>query len=158
MSRLPILAALCLTALPAAALAQPAPAQPAPAPAPAAPPAPAGPPPEALAPIQQAGMAFGQCVQAGVQAVPATVTPEAGATSVLGGCAPQRQALEQAVNALLATLPAEQRAAGQERLRSELGGIQGQVAAAIQARRTPAPAPAAPAPTPAPAPAPTPGH
>jgi hypothetical protein len=156
MWRFPILAALCLTALPAAALAQATPAQPAPAPAPAAPPAPAGPPPAAINAVQQAGMAFGQCVQTGVQAVPATVTPEAGATSVLGGCAPQRQALEQAVQTLLAALPEDQRAAGQERLRSELGGIQGQVAAAIQARRTPAPP--APAATPAPAPTPTPGH
>jgi len=151
MSRFPILAVLCLTALPAAALAQPAPAQPAPAPAPAAP---AGAPPAAVTAVQQAGMAFGQCVQTGVQAVPATVTPEAGATGVLGGCAPQRQTLEQAVNALLATLPEDQRAAGQERLRAELGGIQGQVIAAIQARRTPA----APAAVPAPTPAPTPGH
>jgi pyruvate dehydrogenase E2 component (dihydrolipoamide acetyltransferase) len=150
MSRFPILAALCLAALPAAALAQATPA-PAPAPAPATPPAPAGPPPAAIAAIQQAGTVFGQCVQTGVQAVPATVTPEAGATSVLGGCAPQRQTLEQAVNALLATLPAEQRAAGEERLRTELGGVHGQVVAAIQARR----APAAPAPAPAPTPAPS---
>lgn len=145
MSRFPILTVLCLATLPAAALAQPAPSQPAPAPAPAAP---AGPPPAAMNAIQQAGTAFGQCVQTGVQAVPATVTPEAGATSVLGGCAPQRQALEQAVQALLATLPEDQRAAGQERLRSELGGIEGQIAGAIRARRTPA----APAPAPAPAP------
>ncbi|HEV7659289.1 MAG TPA: hypothetical protein VGO55_05540 [Allosphingosinicella sp.] len=140
MSRFPILAVLCLATLPAAALAQPAPA---PAPAPAAP---AGPPPAAMAAIQQAGMAFGQCVQSGVQAVPATVTPEAGATSVLAGCAPQRQALEQAVEAVLATAPEDRRAAGRERLRTELGAVEGQVVEAIRARRAPA--------TPAPAPAP----
>ena len=145
MSRFPILAAFCLAAVPAGALAQPAPSQPAPGSAPAGQ-APAGPPPAAMAAIQQAGTAFGQCVQTGVQAVPATVTPEAGATSVLGGCAAQRQTLEQAVQTLLAALPEEQRAAGQERLRTELGGIHGQVAAAIQARRTPAPPAAAPAP------------
>jgi hypothetical protein len=141
MSRFPILAILCLATLPAAALAQPAPAQPAPAPA-----APAAPDPAAMAAIQQTGTAFGQCVQTGVQAVPATVTPEAGAANVLGGCAPQRQALEQAVNALLATLPEDRRAAGQERLRTELGGVEAQVVTAIRARRAPA--------TPAPAPAP----
>jgi hypothetical protein len=144
MSRFTILAALVLSALPAAALAQATP------PAPPAPPA--GPPPAAMAAIQQAGMAFGQCVQAGVQAVPATVTPEAGATGVLGGCAPQRQALEQAVNALLATLPEDQRAAGQERLRTELGGVEAQIVAAIRSRR------AAATPAPAPAPAPAPGN
>jgi hypothetical protein len=141
MSRLPILAVLCLAALPAAALAQPAPPPPAPPP-----PAPAGPPPAAMAAIQQAGMAFGQCVQTGVQAVPATVTPEAGATSVLGGCAPQRQALEQAVEAVLANAPEDRRTAGRERLRTELGAVEGQIVAAIRARRAPAP----PAPAPAP--------
>jgi 2-oxoglutarate dehydrogenase E2 component (dihydrolipoamide succinyltransferase) len=139
MSRFPILAVLCLATLPAAALAQPAPAQPAPAPA-----APAGPPPAAMAAIQQAGMAFAQCIQTGIPAVPATVTPEAGAASVLGGCAPQRQALEQAVEAVLATAPEDRRTAGRERLRSELGAVEGQIVAAIRARRTPAP------PTPAP--------
>jgi len=143
MSRFPSLVALCLAALPAATLAQAAPSQP----APAAPPAPSGPPPAAVTAVQQAGMAFGQCVQTGVQNVPATVTPEAGAAGVLGGCASQRQQLEQVVNALLATLPPEQRAAGQERLRTELGGIEGQIAAAIRQQRTAA--------TPAPAPAPS---
>jgi hypothetical protein len=141
MSRFPILAVLCLATLPTAALAQPAPAAGQP---------PAGPPPAAMATIQQAGTAFGQCVQAGVQNVPATVTPEAGAASVLGGCVSQRQQLEQAVQALLATLPAEQRAVGQERLRTELGGIEGQIAAGIRQRRAAA--------TPAPAPTPAPGN
>jgi hypothetical protein len=147
MSRFPILAAFCFAALPAAALAQPAPSQPAP---PAAGQPPAGPPPAAMNAIQEAGTAFGQCIQTGVQAVPATVTPEAGAASVVGGCAPQRQRLEQAVQALLATIPAEQRAAGQERLRTELGAVEGQVAAAIRQGRA--------ASTPAPAPAPAPGN
>jgi hypothetical protein len=140
MSRFPILAMLCLATLPAAALAQPAPAQPAPGPAPAAP------DPAAMAAIQQTGTAFGQCVQTGVQAVPATETPEAGAAGVLGGCAPQRQALERAVEALLATLPEDRRTAGRERLRTELAGVEGQIVAAIRAQRAPA--------TPAPAPAP----
>lgn len=148
MSRFPILAALCLATLPAAALAQAAPAQPAPASPPAAAQAPAGPDPAAMAAIQQAGTAFGQCVQTGLQGVPATMTPEAGATSVLGGCVPQRQAIEQAVQALLANLPEAQRAAGQERLRTELGAVEGQIAAAIRQRR----AAATPAPAPAPAP------
>lgn len=146
MSRFPILAAFCFAALPAAALAQPAPSQPAPNSAPAAGQPPAGPPPAAMNAIQEAGTAFGQCIQTGVQAVPATVTPEAGAAGVVGGCAPQRQRLEQAVQALLATIPAEQRAQGQERLRTELGAVEGQVAAAIRQRR------AAATPTPAPAP------
>ena len=100
-----------------------------------------------MAAVQQAGMAFGQCLQTGVMGVPATVTPEAGATTVLSGCATQRQALEQAANALVAALPEDQRAAAQERVRGQLAAVPGQIAAGIQQMR------AASAPAPAPAPA-----
>lgn len=148
MSRFPILAAFCLVASPAALLAQ-APSQPAPGAAPpAAGQAPAEPPPAELAAVQQAGIAFGQCLQTGVQAVPATATPEAGAAGVLSGCAAQRQQLEQAAQALIATLPEDQRAGAQERLRTELGGVEAQIAAGIRQQRTPAAAPATPAPAP----------
>ena len=115
--------------------------------APAAPAAPAGPPPAEMAALQTAASAFGQCVQTGVMGVPATVTPEAGATSVLNGCGTQRQALENAANALIATLPEAQRGMAQEQLRSQLGGVQGQIVAGIQQMR--AGAAAAPAATPA---------
>jgi hypothetical protein len=147
MSRLSVLAVvLCAAALPSIAQAQTTPPQP--ATPPAATPAPAGPPPEAVAAIQQAGAAFGQCIQTGAAAVPATVTPEAGATSVVNGCATQRTAVETAANALIATLPEAQRAGAQAELRSQLGAVEGQVAAGIRAGR------ATPAATPAPAPAP----
>ncbi len=138
MFRLSALAAVLLAAGPAFAQNQTAPA----------PAAPAGPPPEAMSAIQTAAAAFGQCVQAGVQGVPASVTPEAGATTVIAGCATQKQAVEQAVRALLATLPAEQRAAGEAQLASQLGSLPTQVADGIRQSRA---APAAPAPTPAPA-------
>lgn len=110
-------------------------------------PAPAGPPPEAIAAIQTAAAAFGQCVQTGTAAVPATVTPEAGATTVLAGCATQKQAIEQAVRALLATLPAEQRTAGEAQLNAQIAAVPGQIADGIRQAR----AAAAPAATPAPA-------
>jgi hypothetical protein len=155
MNRLPILAAFTFAALPAAALAQTQPSQPATPPATGqtpAPPAPPAPPSPQVVAIQQAGAAFGQCIQAGVGSVPATVTPEAGATSVVNGCATQRQALEQAAQALIATMPEAQRAGAQEQLRSQLGSVEGQVAAGIRQMRGTA------APTPTPAPAPTPGH
>ena len=151
MPRITILATLPFLALPAAALAQPATTPPATNQATPAP-APAGPPPEAIADVQQAGAAFGQCLQTGVMGVSASVTPEAGATSVLAGCATQRQALEQAANALIATLPAEQRTMAQEQMRTQLGAVQGQLVAGIQQMR----GAAAPAATPAPPPAP--GH
>lgn len=138
MFRIPAFAILCFAAVPAFAQNQTTPAQP----------APAGPPPEAMSAIQTAAAAFGQCVQTGVQAVPATVTPEAGATTVLAGCSTQKQTLEQAVRALLATLPAEQRAAGETQLNTQLAGVPGQVADGIRQARAAASAPAA---TPAPA-------
>lgn len=151
MSRSAILAALCFTALPAIVQAQPAPATPPPAAQtpPVAPPAPPSPPPAEVTAVQQAAMAFGQCVQTGVQGVAATVTPEAGAAGVVQGCAAQRQRLEQAARALIATIPEAQRPAAQEQLRSQLGAVEGQVAAGIrQMRSAPAPAQPAPAPTP----------
>lgn len=135
MFRYPAFAALCLAAVPAFAQNTTAPA----------PAAPAGPPPEVVNAIQQAGMAFGQCVQAGVPTVPATVTPEAGAASVLAGCATQRQALDRAAAALIAAMPEAQKPMVQQQIQSQLGGIEAQVAAGIRASRT------APAATPAPA-------
>ena len=105
--------------------------------APAAQPAASGP----QAAIQQTAMAFGQCLETGIQGVAATVTPEAGATSVLGGCASQRQQLEGAINAFIATLPADQQAAAREQASTQLAAAQGHVAAAITRLRA-APAPA----------------
>ena len=120
-------AALLVAALPAFA-------QPAPAPA-----APSGPPPA----IQQAGQAFGECIGNGMRGLAATVTPEAGAASIVGGCATQRQALQQAAEAFIATLPEAQRTQALTHLRSELGGVETDVANAIrQQRAAPAPAPA----------------
>ena len=137
--RLPIFAILCLAATPAFAQNQTAPAAP----------APAGPPPEAMAAVQAAGSAFGQCIQTGVMGVPAAVTPEAGATTVLNGCATQRTALEGAVQTLIAALPAEQRAMAQEQARSQLAAVPGQIAAGIQQMRAASAPAAAPVATPA---------
>ena len=140
--RISVLAAVLLAAGPAVAQNEAAPA----------PSAPAGPPPEAMAAIQTAAAAFGQCVQAGVDAVPATVTPEDGATTVLTGCAAQKQAVQQAVRTLLATLPAEQRPAGEAQLASQLTSLPTQVADGIRQSRAAPPAASA---TPAPAPTPS---
>jgi hypothetical protein len=119
------------------------------APALAQPPAAASPPPAAAeasgpqAAIQQTAMAFGQCVSTGAQHVDAAVTPEAGATTVLAGCTAQRTALEQAVEALLATLPADQQAAGRAQLQSQLAAVPTQVADGIRRGRAAAAAPPA---------------
>lgn len=104
--------------------------------------APAGPPPEAMAAVQQAGMAFGTCVQTAAASVPATVTPEAGAASALASCTTQRQALEQAARALIAALPEAQRPMAEEQMRGQLAGLPGQIAAGIAASRGAAAAPA----------------
>jgi hypothetical protein len=101
--------------------------------------------------IQQAAMAFGQCVQAGVRGVGADVTPEAGATAVMAGCATQKQALEAAAQSYIATMPEAERAGAQEHLRSGLAGAETQIAGAIRQSRTAAAAPATPAAPAAPA-------
>ena len=135
MRRFSILAILCLAASPAFAQDNAAQA------------APAGPPPAQIAAVQTASSAFGTCIQTGVMGVAATVTPEAGATSVLAGCATQRQAVETAVQALIATLPEAQQTMAQEQLRTQLAGVPGQVAAAIQQMRGAGAPAATPAPT-----------
>src|SRR5580765_7779960 len=78
------------------------------APALAQPPAASVPPPAStqeaggpFAAIQQAAAAFSQCLSTGTQHVEASVTPEAGVTSVENGCAAQREALDQVVEATL---------------------------------------------------------
>jgi len=79
----------------------------------------------------------------GVQGMAATVTPEAGAAAVLGACATQRQALDSAVDALIATLPEEGKAPAREQYRAQMAGAETQVADAIRRQRAaPAPAPA----------------
>ena len=145
MLRFSALALLCLAATPALAQNQAAPAQS----APAAAQAPAGPPPEAVAAVQAAASTFGQCIQTGVMGVPATVTPEAGATTVIAGCTTQRQSVEQAVQALIATLPEAQRPMALEQMRTQLASLPAQVAAGIQQMRGASAAAAAPAATPA---------
>ncbi len=120
-------AALLVAALPAFA-------QPAPAPA-----VPSGPP----AAIQQAGQALGECIGGGMRGLAATVTPEAGAASVVGACSAQRDALVQAAEDFINTLPEEQRSPALTQMRAELGGLEADVAGAIrQQRSAPAPAPA----------------
>ena len=112
--------------------------------APAAAPAPAPPMLSAeQSAVRTTAMALGQCVMTGVQGVAATVTPEAGATAVLGGCASQRQALDLAVDALIATLPEEGKAQAREQYRTQMAGAETQVADAIRRQRAAlAPAPA----------------
>ncbi|MBV9882985.1 MAG: hypothetical protein JO276_08260 [Sphingomonadaceae bacterium] len=143
--RFALSAALLIAAAPA--LAQPPAAS-------STPPAPSSPPPSAApagpgAAIQPAAMAYSQCLSTGVSGVAATATPEAGATSVMNGCATQRTALDQAVEALLATLPADQQAAGRAQYQSQIGAVPTQLADAIRQSRAPAtPATPAPAATP----------
>ena len=127
----------------------------------AAPPAEAfRPSPEIVAAIQQAAQAFGMCVNAGVQGLPATATAEAGAATVLAGCGAQRQTLVQAAEAMIASMPEDQRADGHAQLESQMGQVEGRIADGIRQSRAAAaaaaatsatpPAPATPAATPTP--------
>jgi hypothetical protein len=131
MLRFSTLAFLCFAATPALAQDQTAPAG-----------TPAAPPPEAIAAIQSASATFNACIQTGVAALPATVTPEAGATSVTNGCASQRAAIEQAVRALIATLPEASRPMALEQMQTQIAAIPAMVAERIRQVRTPAATPA----------------
>lgn len=144
MIRLTLTAILVLAAAPALAQTANAPAQP--APAQPAPPAASGQPASAADnPIPPAAMAFGQCVSSGAQSVPASVTPEDGATAVLGGCATQRQQLEQAVETVIASLPEEQKTAARTQLQTRLAQTQTDLVGAIRQQRAAAAQPQAPA-------------
>jgi hypothetical protein len=134
-------AVLLLAAVPA--LAQPPAASSPQPPASTSPPSAASTGPGAA--IQQTAMAFSQCLSGGVPHVDAAVTPEAGATSVINGCATQRTALDQAVEAMLATLPADQQSAGRAQYQSQIGQVPTQIADAIRQSRAAPPTPAAPA-------------
>jgi hypothetical protein len=101
--------------------------------------------PEQRAALQSAATAFGQCVSAGIQRLSASVAPEAGATIVLGGCAAQRGALAQSVEAIIAIVPDAQRPAAQAQFESQMGQAEAQTAEAIRQARAAPPAPAAPA-------------
>ncbi len=101
------------------------------------------PTPDQQASIQRTATAFGQCISAGVQGLPASVTPEAGATTILAGCAAQRSALAQSVDAMIATMPEAQRAPAHAQFESQIGQAPAQIAAGIRQSRA---APAAPPP------------
>ncbi|HEX5183378.1 MAG TPA: hypothetical protein VFW19_09540 [Allosphingosinicella sp.] len=94
--------------------------------------------------IQRTAMAFGQCIKTGLDGLSATVTPEAGAASVLAGCAAQRADLGKAVDGMIATLPEDQRAAAHTQFETQIGQAQTQIADAIRQHRAAPPAPPAP--------------
>jgi hypothetical protein len=89
----------------------------------------------AMQSIQSAATSFGQCVSTGMQGVTADVTPEAGATSVLGACATQKDALVVAAEAFISTLPDADRPAAQAQMRSQLDEAEAQIAGAIRQQR-----------------------
>ncbi len=70
--------------------------------------------------VSAAAQAFGQCVRGEIAKVPAAVTPEAGAATVMAACGTQRAALEERVEALLASaeLDEAQRNAAREQVRA----------------------------------------
>jgi hypothetical protein len=99
--------------------------------------APAAPQSPAQAEVQNAAIAFGQCVQTGAMALAATVTPEAGAATVLGGCINQKQALERAAEKMIASpaVPEDRKAAAREQLRTQLAAVPSQIANGIRQMR-----------------------
>ncbi len=111
---------------------------------------PAGPPAGAQQAIQSAATAFSTCLGPKVAAVPATMTPEQGADSVLAACKTEETALRGAVETMLASVPAEYQAMGRQQLNDGMSQARTQIADSIRQKRAAPAAPAAPAPVPAP--------
>jgi hypothetical protein len=119
--------------------------QAAPAPAPA--PAPAtGATPQAQAQAQAlqpppefttAASAFGQCIGQAASALPTTVAPEAGARQVMTGCATQKATLDQRFEAWVSspTFPAAGREQARTQFRSQIDGVEAQLAGSIREAR-----------------------
>lgn len=106
---------------------------------PAAPAAPAG-----AAEIQTTAQAFSACIGPKVAAVPATMTPEQGADSVLAACKTEQDGLRGAVEAMLATLPADQQAMGRQQLDMGMAQARTGIAEGIRQKRAAPATPAAP--------------
>lgn len=137
MLKIGLAAALLVTA--ASALAQPqAPPAGAPGHAPAG--ASHAPPPE----LVQAGQAFGACIGSGIQGVSASVTPEAGAATVLAGCSGQLSRLQQLFESSVAAsaMPETDKADARAQLRTGLAQLESEIAQGIrQHRAEPTPTP-----------------
>ena len=102
------------------------------------------PPPEFI----QAAQAFGQCIGQTSQALPATTAPEAGAKQALAGCATQKTTLETRFETWVSGpgFPEAGRATAREQFRTQMAGVEPQIAERLRTAR------AAPAPTATPTP------
>ena len=85
--------------------------------------------------IQQSAMGMTACVTGGIEGLPASVTPEAGSETVLAACSTQLGALAQAIEALIATMPAEQQATLRTQTQNEIAQARAQIAQAIRQQR-----------------------
>lgn len=94
--------------------------------------------------IQPAAQAFGQCIGKAAQGLGAAVTPEAGAKTILAGCAAERTALEGAVESFIATSPMSdaEKAGARQQMRAEMAKAETEIAQMIRQRRSAATAPA----------------
>lgn len=108
---------------------------------------PATPPaaPAGAAAIQASAQAFSGCIGPKISTVPATMTPEQGAESVLTACKTEETALRGAVEEMLKTLPADQQAMGRQQLDQGMAQARTQIAEGIRQMRGAPAAPAAPA-------------
>jgi hypothetical protein len=93
--------------------------------------------PEPPAAFIQAAQAFGQCLQGGAAKLAATITPEAGATQVVAGCAQQRTDLDAQFEVWISGsgFPEAGRMIAREQFQAELKQVESQVADGIRRGR-----------------------
>jgi len=103
-------------------------------------PVPAAPPP-GVAKIQASANALSTCIQAKITAVPADLTPEKGADHVMAACKSEQTALEQAVETMIATAPADRQAAARKQMADSMAAGRTQIAQGLSMMRAAPPAP-----------------
>lgn len=89
--------------------------------------------------IQASAQAFSACIGPKVAAVPASLTPEQGADSVLAACRTEQTALQTAAETMIAGVPADKQAGARKQLADGMALARTQIAGAItQMRAAPA--------------------
>lgn len=86
-------------------------------------------------PVGDAARAFSGCIQGKVQGIPATLTPEAGADEVIKQCKAELDALDKAVETVIAAAPADQQAGARESYKAGMAGGRDGLIAAIKSLR-----------------------
>jgi hypothetical protein len=94
--------------------------------------------PGAVTPVDRAAYIFGHCITDRIRDLPATISPEGGAASLMNACAAQLHAVRQEALRVIADAhwPEARKDVARAELQARLDGVEQRVAARISERRT----------------------